>query len=112
MKLGTLKSIVSLDGELVVVSQDNRSYVKAGHIAPSLREALENWEKCSGELTKLYKDLNSGQATGVTPVDETKFHSPQPRSFAWADGSAFIHHIKLVRMSRNAPLPETLSTVP
>ena len=56
--------------------------------------------------------LNKGDLPGIFAVDESKMHAPLPRSFQWADGSAFIHHVKLVRMARNAPLPETLETVP
>lgn len=111
MKLGTLKSN-SRDGELIVVSKDNQRAIRAGHIAPSLREALENWAKTAPELESLYKRLNAGEVKDSFQVDPSKLHSPMPRSFQWADGSAYIHHIKLVRMARGAPMPETLETVP
>lgn len=112
MKLATLKSSNSRDGELIVVSKDNQRAVKAGHIAPSLREAVENWAAAKPKLMALSQELNSGKAANVFNIDVDKLHSPFPRSFQWADGSSFIHHIKLVRMARNAPLPETLETVP
>ena len=112
MKLGTLKSSNSRDGELIVVSKDNQRAVKAGHIAPSLREAVENWATAKPKLLALSQELNMGKAANSFNIDVDKLHSPFPRSFQWADGSAFIHHIKLVRMARNAPLPETLETVP
>lgn len=111
MKLGSLKSS-SRDGELVVVSRDNKKFVKATSVAPSLREAIENWSVCEPQLKDLYLKLNQNELSEAHPVKEEEFHSPLPRSFGWADGSAFIHHIKLVRMARNAPLPETLTTVP
>jgi len=111
MKLGTLKSN-SRDGELIVVSKDNQRAIRAGHIAPSLREALENWAKTAPELESLYQRLNAGEVKDSFQVDPSKLHSPMPRSFQWADGSAYIHHIKLVRMARGAPMPETLETVP
>lgn len=111
MKLGTLKS-KNRDGDLVVVSKDNKRAARAQSIASSLREALENWSTCEPQLKKLYTELNQGEVADSFEVDESKFHSPMPRSFQWADGSAFIHHVKLVRMARNAPLPETLETVP
>jgi fumarylacetoacetate (FAA) hydrolase len=110
MKLGSLKS-KSRDGELIVVSKDNERAVKANHIAPSLREAIETWATTEPKLRALAADLESNKAKGFA-VDEAKLHSPLPRSFQWADGSAYIHHIKLVRMARNAALPETLETVP
>lgn len=111
MKLATLKT-PARDGELIVVSKDNQRAVRASGIAPSLREAVENWEACSPKLEELSKRLNAGDAPGAFALDEAALHSPFPRAFQWADGSAFIHHIKLVRMARNAPLPETLETVP
>lgn len=111
MKLASLKT-THRDGELIVVSKDNQRAVKASHVAPSLREAIETWDKTKPQLEKLYSSLNEGSVEGEFEVDQSKLHSPMPRSFQWADGSAFIHHIKLVRMARNAPLPETLETVP
>ncbi len=112
MKLGTLKSKTSRDGELIVVSKDNQRAVRATQVAPSLREAIENWTKAKPQLEDLYKQLNEGTAKNSFTVDSEAVHSPLPRSFQWADGSAFIHHIKLVRMARGAPLPETLETIP
>ncbi|MGE4130923.1 MAG: fumarylacetoacetate hydrolase family protein [Bdellovibrionales bacterium] len=111
MKLATLKS-KSRDGELIVVSKDNQRAARAKHIAPSLREAIEAWSETRPQLETLYEQLNAGKATGSFAIRAEDLHSPLPRAFQWADGSAFIHHIKLVRMSRNAPLPETLETVP
>lgn len=112
MKLGSLKSAQSLDGELCVISRDLKTAVKATHIAPSLREALEKWSEKEALLQKLSADLNSGVAANAFPVNEADFHSALPRTWLFADGSAFIYHIKLVRMARKAPLPETLETVP
>lgn len=111
MKLGTLKSS-SRDGELIVVSRDGRRAVKATPVAANLRTAIENWERCAPALQDLYAKLNAGDLPGIFTPEESKLHSPLPRSFQWADGSAFIHHIKLVRMARNAQPPETLETVP
>ena len=110
MKLGTLKS-KSHDGELVVVSKDNSQFLKVSEIAPSFREAVEDWANCKDRLSKVYEDLNSGEMTGQA-MDESLFHSPLPRTFQWADGSAFLHHVKLVRMSRNAEMPESLYETP
>ncbi len=112
MKLGSLKSQKNLDGELCVVSRDLRTAVKATDIAPSLREAMEKWQDKEPLLQKIYQDLNDGKAAGAFAVKEEDFHSALPRTWLFADGSAFIYHIKLVRKARNAALPETLSTVP
>lgn len=111
MKLATLKSSTARDGELLVVSRDNLKAAKATHIALSLREAIENWSDCAPKLESLFNDLQDGKVESLS-VKDLELHSPLPRAFQWVDGSAFIHHVKLVRMARNAPLPETLETVP
>ena len=110
MKLGSLKSS-SKDGQLVVVSKDNKKMVPATNVAANLRTAIENWSETCPALMDLYQQLNQGQLSGEN-VEPEKFHSPLPRSFQWIDGSAFIQHIKLVRKSRKAPIPETLHTIP
>ncbi len=113
MKLASLKSAGSLDGELVVVSKDMKSFVRANSISPSLREAVENWSAVEPQLKILSDDLAAGKVSAIEKVsDENIFHSALPRTWLFADGSAFIHHIKLVRKARNAELPETLLTVP
>lgn len=112
MKLGSLKSKSSRDGELCVVSRDLKTAAKASHLVPNLREALEKWDSVVGELEKIYQALNSGKADKSFAVKESDFHSCLPRTWLFADGSAFIHHIKLVRMARKAAPPETLLTVP
>ena len=112
MILATLKNSKSLDGELIVVHSDRRQAVRATGIAPNLREALEKWNETSSKLLALSADLQAGKAKDVFAVKESDLHSPLPRTWLFADGSAFIHHIKLVRQARNAPLPETLQTVP
>lgn len=110
MKLGTIKSS-SRDGQLVVVSKDNQRLALVEPIAPNLRLAVENWSKVKDQLEDVYKELNNGniQSREVKPEE---FLSPLPRTFQWIDGSTFIQHIKLVRKSRNAPLPETLTSIP
>ncbi len=111
MKLGTLKSN-SKDGELVVISRDLKWIARASHITPNLLAALESWNKISPELYALSDALNKDLVKDKLPYDETKFHSALPRTWLFADGSAFIHHIRLVRKARKAEVPETLLTVP
>ena len=107
-----MKSKESLDGELCVISRDLKMAVKVPQISANLREAVEKWNDKESQLKKVYNDLNEGKATGAFPVKEEDFHSALPRTWLFADGSAFIYHVKLVRMARKAPLPETLTTVP
>lgn len=111
MKLGTLKS-KSRDGELIVVSQDNTMAVRAADVAPSLREAVESWAVSKPKLEAIYKDLNSGKRADAFQIDLSALHSAFPRSFQWIDGSAFLHHVKLVRMARKAEMPPSLYQVP
>lgn len=112
MKFATLKSKEHRDGILCVVSKDLQKAVKVDSTVPHLRVALENWSQWKTVFEKIYAELNTGKASGAFDVKPEDLHSPLPRTWLFADGSAFIHHIKLVRMARNAPLPETLKTVP
>lgn len=112
MKLGSLKSKKSLDGELIVFSSDLKTAVKATGVAATFREAIESWEQVEPHLLKLYHDLNSGKCREAFTPNENDLASCVPRTFLFADGSAYIQHIKLVRMARKAALPETLETVP
>jgi len=110
MKLATLKSS-SRDGQLIVVSKDNNKMALANSIASSLREAVENWSSTKHKLEQLYQDINSGKVQSQD-IQWEHLQSPLPRTFQWIDGSAFIQHIRLVRKSRKAPIPETLKTIP
>lgn len=112
MKLGTLKNPAKRDGDLVVVARDNQRAVKATMVAANLREAIENWAECRPKLEKIFDELEAGRRTDAFEVHEEELHSPLPRSFQWADGSAYLHHVKLVRMARKAPMPENLFTTP
>jgi fumarylacetoacetate (FAA) hydrolase len=112
MKLGSLKSKSSRDGELCVVSRDLKTAVNVSNHCPSVREAVEKWTEIEPTLQKIYSQLNEGTAQSSFAVNESDFHSAMPRAWLFADGSAFIYHVKLVRMARKAALPETLTTVP
>lgn len=111
MKLASLKS-KSLDGDLIVVSSDGKRAVRASTVAPSLRVAVENWSTCEPALKELDADLRAGKAAGVFDLQPDQLASALPRTWLFADGSAFIQHIRLVRKARNAAPPETLETVP
>ena len=110
MKLATLKD-GSRDGRLVVVSKDLTRCANAATIAPTLQAALDDWKGCEPKLTALYHDLNSGKLAGDI-FDEAACESPLPRAYQWADGSAYVNHVELVRKARGAELPETFWTDP
>ncbi len=99
------------DGELCLVSPDLKTAISVASIAPNLREALENWEQYLPAFQQAEEKLKSQSSSGFK-FDQNEFHSCLPRTWLFADGSAFINHIKLVRKARNAALPETLETVP
>jgi fumarylacetoacetate (FAA) hydrolase len=111
MKLATLKN-GSRDGALVIVSRDLSRCVSASAIAPTLQAALDNWDAVAPRLEQLYAALNSGSAAGAQPFDQAACHSPLPRAYQWADGSAYINHVELVRRARNAEVPASFYTDP
>jgi fumarylacetoacetate (FAA) hydrolase len=109
MKLGSLKG--GRDGGLVVVSHDLAWCADAGHIAPTLQAALDDWANAGPQLELLAVDL----AHEVIPM--MRFHernalAPLPRAFQWADGSAYVNHVQLVRQARGAEMPESFWTDP
>jgi fumarylacetoacetate (FAA) hydrolase len=104
MKLASLKQ--GRDGKLVVVSNDLAWYADAGHIAPTMQNALDDWQRLSPKLEALATDLEHN----VIPCERFHEHdamSPLPRAFQWADGSAYVNHVALVRQARSAEMPET-----
>ncbi|SFU87511.1 fumarylacetoacetate hydrolase family protein [Pseudoduganella namucuonensis] len=111
MKLATLKN-GSRDGALIVVSRDLTRYLSAAMVAPTLQAALDNWDFAAPQLAALYQALNDGGAAEARPFDESQCHSPLPRAYQWADGSAYINHVELVRKARNAEVPASFYTDP
>ncbi|MFZ1742310.1 MAG: fumarylacetoacetate hydrolase family protein [Pontixanthobacter sp.] len=105
MKLATLKD-GTRDGKLVVVSKDITRYCEAGKIAPTMQYALDNWERVSPDLEVLYRDVEH-QTVPCERFHESEAHSPLPRAYQWADGSAYINHVELVRKARNSEVPES-----
>lgn len=110
MKLATLKND-SRDGRLVVVSKDLTRCCEASNIAPTLQAALDNWEECAPKLEALYRDVEH-QAVPCERFHEREAHSPLPRAYQWADGSAYINHVELVRKARGAEVPESFYSDP
>ena len=108
MKLASLKS--GRDGKLVVVSLDLARCLAADGVAPTLQAALDDWDACRAGLEALAARLADGK-TGE-PFDETSCGSPLPRAFQWADGSAYVNHVELVRKARGAEMPASFWTDP
>jgi fumarylacetoacetate (FAA) hydrolase len=111
MKLATLKT-GGRDGTLVVVSRDLVTCQAVPQIAPTLQAALDHWERCAPQLKLVYEQLNAGNAPTAQSFLEVECHSPLPRAYQWADGSAYINHVELVRKARNADVPASFYTDP
>ncbi|GHB65176.1 2-keto-4-pentenoate hydratase [Psychrosphaera saromensis] len=109
MKLASLKS--GRDGKLVVVNNTLTKMVSATDIAPTMQAALDDWDNVEPKLNALYADLESGDVVGEI-FDQTNCESPLPRAYQWADGSAYVNHVELVRKARNAEMPATFWTDP
>ncbi|WP_297799208.1 fumarylacetoacetate hydrolase family protein [uncultured Brevundimonas sp.] len=109
MKLASLKH--GRDGRLVVVSEDLRWYTDAFLIAPTLQAALDDWERCEPLLRALADSLEH-EAVPRGRFHEREAAAPLPRAFQWADGSAYVNHVELVRKARNAEMPQTFWTDP
>ena len=111
MKLATYKD-GSRDGQLIVVSRDLSTAHYATGIASKLQQVLDDWNFISPQLQDLYETLNSGKARHAFPFEPAQCMAPLPRAYQWADGSAFINHVELVRKARNAEVPDTFYTDP
>ncbi len=111
MKLATYKD-GSRDGQLVVVSRDLSTAHYATGIAQTLQQALDDWGFISPQLQDLYVTLNQGKARHAFPFDPAQCMAPLPRAYQWADGSAYINHVELVRAARNSEVPESFYTDP
>ncbi|MDD3018657.1 MAG: fumarylacetoacetate hydrolase family protein [Comamonas sp.] len=110
MKLATLKH-GGRDGTLVVVSRDLSRCRAVPAIARTMLAALDDWATVEPQLRQVYEALNSGAIEGDA-FDQSACHSPLPRTWQWADGSAYINHVELVRRARNAEVPESFYTDP
>ncbi|AHE56645.1 fumarylacetoacetate hydrolase family protein [Sphingomonas sanxanigenens] len=109
MKLASLKG--GRDGRLVVVSDDLAWCAEAGHIAPTLQAALDDWEHAEPLLANLATDLQH-EVIPMMRFHERNATSPLPRAYQWADGSAYVNHVALVRQARGAEMPESFWTDP
>ncbi len=111
MKLATLKN-GTRDGQLVVVSRDLKQCVAVPDIAQTLQAALDHWTLCEEKLAQVYERLNAGRLEPCFSFDPQQASAPLPRAYQWADGSAYVNHVELVRKARNADMPPSFWTDP
>jgi fumarylacetoacetate (FAA) hydrolase len=110
LKLATLKD-GSRDGKLVVVSRDLTRCTDASFLARTLQAALDDWQRISPHLASLAESLEVGSVPSER-FHEHDAHSPLPRAYQWADGSAYVNHVELVRKARGADMPPSFWTDP
>src|ERR1700749_3361749 len=110
MKLASLKS--GRNGALVVVSRDLTRCVAVAHIAPTLQNGMDHWHEAAPRLMRVYDLMNEGPVAGEKPFDPKECASPFPRAYQWADGSAYVTHVELVRKARGAEMPPSFWTDP
>ena len=110
MKLASLKS--GRDGRLVVVSRDLSRAVGVADIAPTLQAALDRWAETAPKLEERADALERGKAGDAFAFDPQDCAAPLPRAYQWADGSAYVVHVELVRRARGAELPRSFWTDP
>jgi fumarylacetoacetate (FAA) hydrolase len=111
MKLATLKA-GGRDGKLIVVSRDLTRAVAASDVAGTLQVALDEWAAKAPKLQQIAALLNAGRAADAFPFDPNRCHAPLPRAYQWADGSAYVNHVELVRKARGAEMPPSFWTDP
>ena len=109
MKLASLKG--GRDGRLVVVSRDLEWCASAASVAPTLQAALDDWARCEPLLRAQAEQVEAGGA-GRQPFRQHDCASPLPRAYQWADGSAYVNHVQLVRQARGAEMPDSFWTEP
>jgi fumarylacetoacetate (FAA) hydrolase len=110
MKLASLKS-GGRDGRLAVVARDLSRCLPVPEIAPTLQAALDDWPALAPRLDEASRRLNDGETTGA-PFDPAACAAPLPRAYQWADGSAYVTHVELLRKARGAALPESFWSDP
>lgn len=111
MKFATYRN-GTRDGQLMLVSRDLTKAVAVPALAATLQEVLDDWDGIAPELEKAYTALNNGEMSDAEAFDESLCESPLPRAYQWADGSAYVNHVELVRRARNAEMPPSFWTDP
>jgi fumarylacetoacetate (FAA) hydrolase len=111
VKLASLKD-GGRDGRLVVVSRDLSRAIFPTGFAPTLQTAIDDWAATEPMLQAVYQRLNDGVFDNTFPFDPAKCAAPLPRAYQWADGSAYVNHVELVRKARGAEMPASFWTDP
>ncbi len=111
MKLGSLKE-GGRDGTLILVNRAVTRAVRATNVAPTLQRALDDWAAVEPRLQALAAQLEDDKVAGAFAVDTAALAAPLPRAYQWADGSAYVVHVELVRKARGVEMPPSFWTDP
>jgi fumarylacetoacetate (FAA) hydrolase len=104
MKFASLKH--KKDGKLILVSRNNKQACFVPDIAGTFQQALDQWAELEPKLKKRYDELNKGILKDSFAFDGLDLASPLPRAYQFADGSAYVNHVELVRKARGAEMPD------
>ena len=111
MKLATFRNGTP-DGQLVVVDRALEHAIAVPHIAPTLQAALDDWSRASPLLAQIAAEMDQGTVQDAVDFDPRRCAAPLPRAHHWADGSAYVNHVELVRKARGAEMPPSFWTDP
>ena len=111
MKLATLNNNTR-DGQLIVESKNKTKAELVPNIAKTLQQAIDNWQVHKSSLEQIYQDLNNNKLSEAFNFDEQQVMAPLPRAYQWADSSAYVSHVELVRKSRGVEMPPNFWTDP
>lgn len=111
MKLASIDN-QTRDGQLVVVNKELTKAIRVPEIAKTMQSAIDNWSETATKLQEVYEQLNDNKLETAFDFSTVKVMAPIPRAYHWADGSAYVTHVELVRKARNAELPESFWTDP
>lgn len=106
MKLASRKA-GGRDGQLVVVDRALTRFIPVPTIAPTLQSALDSWHDVEPLLRDVSAALEDGKVAGSRPFDARDCAAPLPRAYHWADASAYVNHVELVRKARGAEMPKS-----
>ena len=96
----------------MLVSRDLTRAVAVPDIAPTLQAALDDWTRVAPRLAPLALELERGAVPESFAFDPARAAAPLPRAYHWADGSAYVNHVELVRKARGAEMPASFWTDP
>jgi fumarylacetoacetate (FAA) hydrolase len=106
MKLASCK-VGGRDGQLVIVDRALTRFVPIPTIAPTLQAALDHWNEVEPLLRDVANALEAGKVADARPFDARECAAPLPRAYHWADASAYVNHVELVRKARGAEMPKS-----